>query len=76
MSLEQKDINHTHYDSLLLSNFSLLLLITWKKEESFKFAYSEHISRKGFPIACAQLLEHTAKLLWSIFIPFPRRAHL
>lgn len=67
---EQKDINHTHYDSFLLSIFfSLLLLTTWKKEESFKtqkynkFAYSKHMSRKGFPIARAQLLEHTAALV-------------
>lgn len=68
LSLEQKNINHSHYDRLLLSDFLLLLLLTWKRQEYFKTQNttnlaSKHMSRKAFPIACAQFLEHRAVLV-------------
>lgn len=66
LSLEQKSINHTHHDSFLLSDFSLLFILprdrNLLKLKMQQFDYSKRKSRKAFPITCAQLPGQAAAL--------------
>lgn len=65
-------LNHTHHDSLLLSNFSLLLLLTWKREESFKtqnatLGYSKH--KSGEASRGTRSAARDTRLLWETHTP-------